>query len=270
MEFFYVLLLVFTAVFAYPTEGNLNFPFIVGGDPAEEGQFPFQVGVQTHKQNENGEEYKSWCGGSLISDQVVLTAAHCVVGGISTEIFLGASHLGKGKPMKINVGKEGMIFHEDYRGMNNDIAVVILPSKITFSAKIQLVNLPRRSQQNNTFEKSIGWISGWGMMGDDKGSTEQLQFTRRWILPHDYCHYYFPGTFRPETQVCVDGSHAISACRGDSGGPLTIVEEDETRTLVGLTSYGKYTCAKGFPAVYARVTPYLDWIHEKTGITIRE
>nr|AYV99570.1 venom polypeptide [Dolopus genitalis] len=269
-----ILFVLATSVLALPVRGNRIQKFITGGDPARPAQFPFQVGVQTRKVSQEGYEYNAWCGGSLISDEWVLTAAHCLYGGISGEIYLGATDLSRDEPGRIviNVPKENLYVYENYipQQIRNDIALVKLPQRVQLNEYIQIVNLPRRSQMAESFIKQIGWISGWGKLGDEKGSTEQLQYTRRWILPHEYCDYSYGGFYAPLVQVCVDGSHGISACNGDSGGPLTIEEDDGTRTLVGATSYGQVYCEKGLPSVYTRVTAFLDWIIEKTGIKLRD
>nr|AYV99580.1 venom polypeptide [Dolopus genitalis] len=269
----FVICLLLAAVIASPVKEYEIQKYIAGGNPARPAQFSFQVGISTRKATKDGMEYTSWCGGSLISEEWVLTAAHCLHGGIQSDIYLGATDLSKDEPGRIvlSIPKENLFVYENYipQQIRNDIALAKLPRRILLSQYIQTVNLPRRNQLSENFIKQVGWISGWGMV-NDSSTAKELQYTRRWILPHEWCDYEYGGFYIKETQVCIDGSHGMGSCRGDSGGPLTVEEEDGTRTLVGATSYGRGICGKGNPSVYTRVSAFMEWIIEKTGIQMRE
>nr|AYV99616.1 venom polypeptide [Dolopus genitalis] len=247
---------------------------IAGGQSALPGQFPYIVGVRFHKPILGLGKITSWCGGSLISEIFVITAAHCVKGASYLEIILGKTDLSKEEngSLTLEVGSEYIISHEDYNGAQgfNDIALIKLPRPVQLSRTIKTVNLPRLSQRSYSFEKVIGWTAGWGVLGDRKPTASVLQLVRRWILPSDYCTHSYPLTFKSKTEICLDGSYGASACRGDSGGPLVVDEGNGSKILVGLTSYGKFEgCEKGFPAVFTRITAYLDWIAAKGGIKLR-
>ena len=69
--------------------------------------------------------------------------------------------------------------------------------------------------------------------------------------------------------MCIDTTGGKSACNGDSGGPLQAKQTDGTYVELGVVSYGaRAGCEKGFPAVFTRVTKYLGWIGQKTGIDL--
>lgn len=69
-----------------------------------------------------------------------------------------------------------------------------------------------------------------------------------------------------DTTICAQGNERESVCNGDSGGPLVL--KSDNRTLIGVTSFGHISgCDRGIPQGFSRVTSYLKWIEETTGIT---
>lgn len=83
------------------------------------------------------------------------------------------------------------------------------------------------------------------------------------------CNQRFQNLIQP-SNICTNGANRKSTCNGDSGGPLVIKEQDGTKTVIGLTSFGSsFGCEKGWPAVFTRVSSYLDWISQRTGVKIR-
>ena len=78
------------------------------------------------------------------------------------------------------------------------------------------------------------------------------------------CSTWFLGSVK-STNICIKTTGGFSTCNGDSGGPLVLANEE--RTLIGITSYGiALGCEVGWPGVFTRVTSYLDWIKEKSGV----
>nr|AYV99595.1 venom polypeptide [Dolopus genitalis] len=272
------ILLVFlflAAAVAIPLENKNNplgiQPRITGGQNAQPNQFPYQVGLKLTKFIK-GLPFSAWCGGSLISNKVVLTAAHCLLNSNGGMIYLGAHNRSKptenGRAM-VKVWKSNYILHENYDDFlhTDDIALIVLPQKVQLTDKIKVINMPQSSKFDVTGRIAI--VSGWGRTGDRKNSTTNiLRFADQRIMPDDYCMKPY-GIILP-SQICVDTSNGKSACQGDSGGPLAIEDSKGSNTVVGLTSYGKvYGCEKGYPVIFTRVSFYLNWIHEKTGIPVQ-
>nr|AYV99563.1 venom polypeptide [Dolopus genitalis] len=243
-------------------------PRIVGGEVAKPNQFPYQVRFHLVKRMGN-REVNTLCGGSLVTDKHILTAAHCLVDVVRATVYMGSINFRTEEPNRITtqLKQENLRVHENYNPLlfNSDIALVTLPERVKFSAAIHPISLPRAGLKK--LENRMAIISGFGKTGDKSKTSDNLMFLHRKILTENYCQLHFPLTFR-ESQICVDGSERKSACPGDSGGPLAI-EENGEMVLVGLTSYGKFTCEIGSPAVYTRITTHLKWISKHTGLPVK-
>nr|AYV99564.1 venom polypeptide [Dolopus genitalis] len=247
---------------------------IANGIVAHPNQFPYQVGLLIVKKMEPYDfEATSWCGGSLISDEVVLTAAHCLDKALRAGVFLGAHDITKpDEPgrMIIKIEPKHMVVNEDYDRVTaeNDIALIRLPVKVPLSATLQTISMPRFSSRGKNYEGLGGVISGWGKMGDTGQQSPVLRYANRKIMKDRLCKFYFYGF--ASSQICVDGGDLTSACPGDSGGPLVITESNGEKTLIGLTSYGRIEgCQKGFPSVYTKIANFLGWIAANSNVNIR-
>nr|AYV99581.1 venom polypeptide [Dolopus genitalis] len=271
MKSFAAVLLLATTAFAIPALQ----PRIAGGRTARPTDVPYQVGLDISKYTAKIGEWDEWCGASLVSDQLIVTAAHCLRNAVGADVYLGTINFMKddepGRIM-VHVKRSAFIIHEDYNHylLKNDIALIKLPHKVSLSDRIKPLNLPRLSQRDSGFVNRMAWISGWGLTANDADQPDELQVAQRSILRDSKCETTFR-LFKKETEICVDGSQGISNCKGDSGGPLAIDEADGTRTLVGIVSYGRPKgCGTGFPSVYTRVTAFLDWIEKNGEITLRK
>lgn len=92
-----------------------------------------------------------------------------------------------------------------------------------------------------------------------------LRYVELTVISNDRCSVYFAGLIRPGN-ICTDGESFKSPCNGHSGGPL-VFGSGKNKILIGLTSFGSGRgCEKGYPAVFTRVTHYLYWIKQQTGI----
>lgn len=192
------------------------------------------------------------CGGSVISDHAILTAAHCSdARATQFRIIAGAVNRVQDEPtQQIRlVAPSGWIQHPQYNQNNlaNDIAVIIWNGNpFTLNTAVQIVQLS--SDRANTHAGSEVYVSGFGRFSDsESAASDVLRFTRKTVITNTACRVRFPFLIQ-ESTICAIGDSAInnSVCNGDSGGPLTIRDAGGRSVQVGVVSFGSpLGCERG-------------------------
>nr|AGM32842.1 trypsin-like serine protease [Coptotermes formosanus] len=225
---------------------------ITGGNAAERGQFPWQALVII--------DDTYICGGSLIDNRTVVTAAHCVVAGSTYEVRLGTTRLDIIESDSVRTISRTAIVHSGYDGTTlvNDIAVIRLPTAVDTNAYINPVKLPPAFLWDITGEHVL--VSGWGKLSDSaSGVSANLHFVNNTVITNDVCAVTY-GASVTATNICTSTEGGLSTCDGDSGDPL-VLEIDGVYNLVGVASFGASSgCEVGLPAAFSRVTSYLSWL----------
>ncbi|XP_059181148.1 chymotrypsin-like protease CTRL-1 [Centropristis striata] len=235
---------------------------IVGGENATAGSWPWQVSMHFSSAGFNSHI----CGGTLISDQWVLTAAHCI---ISNSLSVWTLYLGRETQSGTNAHEVSrtvskIIVHPDYNNtlLNNDIALMKLSSAVTFTSYIKPVCLAGNSSQ---FHNSTPcWATGWGKLGKNESLPALLQEVQVPVIGEKQCSCNYipePDANITGKMICA-GQENKGACQGDSGGPLQC-KQDSKWIQAGVTSFGVPCALAGFPEVYARVSEFQTWIMDQ-------
>ncbi|CAH1955572.1 unnamed protein product [Acanthoscelides obtectus] len=245
---------------------------VVGGVPAKLGQFPWMV-VLGYRNPRNPNRPKWLCGGTMITDVHILTAAHCVYR--RNDLYL--ARLGEldlyddndgATPEDIPIAQKKI--HEDYNTVQftNDIAILTIERK-TRNPKVWPICLPHAEPlRSQSFEKLRPFVAGWGAINFRGPQSSILQVAEIPVVPTEKCKNAFavqPNILIDERTLCAGWTTGEKdACQGDSGGPLMhgrIEEEDIQRYYqIGVVSFG-FKCAEpNFPGAYTRVTYFIDWI----------
>ncbi|XP_076817932.1 uncharacterized protein LOC143463339 isoform X2 [Clavelina lepadiformis] len=245
---------------------------IVGGTDAVYGTTPWIISL---RQNNNFD----FCGGTLISRQWVVTAAHCFFyngrpdpSKSNNNIFgyLGVNHrrvtsqdVGQ---MRVRFSKREIHPNYDDYSSDNDIALLKLQQPVTeFTTYIRPACLPSLNENFN--DGLTGLISGWGAtQSGDYDANNILQEVDVFFINREMCNQWL-GPRSGKDQVTSNmfcAGHEFGgkdACQGDSGGPL-VVERNGRYILAGVTSWG-YGCAqRRRPGVYTKVSVMVDWINQ--------
>ncbi|XP_043468490.1 chymotrypsin-2-like [Leptopilina heterotoma] len=228
---------------------------IINGRKALPGELPYQVSLQT-----NTKPSSFFCGGSILNENYVITAAHCVVGKNAGSIKIVAGTINLLKP-KDTYFVEKIITHEAYNANNswiNDIALVKVKTPFVMNNETKNVILPKSDMVIN--DNDVAVVSGFGRKWLGGPPSLELLLVDIFIANQSLCseRYGMSGLNIYDSQVCAyDTLIKKGACHGDSGGPLTI-----NGVLVGLVSWS-YGCAQtDYPSVYTRVPKYLNWIEK--------
>ncbi|RHY26511.1 hypothetical protein DYB32_007543 [Aphanomyces invadans] len=240
MKFALVLATVTAAVFAQHEVASINKPFeIVGGHEAKVGQHRYLAGLKP------SDTSASWCGGSLIASNAILTAAHCTGKGLKFAV-VGTHHLSGSSDGEL-AGIIEEIRHPQYSESleSYDMAVLILDRNITGIAPVP-VSFETVSANVET------WVRGWGSTSDRGAQSQVLKEVSVLTWDSAQASLALDSTL-DDSMLAAGGEEGEDACQGDSGGPLTI-EQNGAARLVGVVSWGFGCGGHGMPGVYGRLS----------------
>uniref|UniRef100_A0A3P9MDC4 Peptidase S1 domain-containing protein n=1 Tax=Oryzias latipes TaxID=8090 RepID=A0A3P9MDC4_ORYLA len=234
---------------------NLN-NRIVGGQDAPAGFWPWQVSLQGSRH---------FCGGSLINNQWVLTAAHCFPSRSASgvNVVLGLQSLQGSNPNRVSRTIATVIVHPNFNSatQNNDIALLQLSSPVTFNSYITPVCLP---STGSTFYSGVKtWVTGWGTIrsGVSLPAPQTLQEVQIPIVGNRRCKCSYGASSITDNMMCAGLlAGGKDSCQGDSGGPL-VIKQNIRWIQAGIVSFGKGCALPNFPGIYTRVSQYQTWIN---------
>lgn len=252
---------------------------IVNGDKATTGQFPWQVAIYYE---EPGYIPSRGCGGSIIHENWILSAAHCFynLGDIKPLVYAGKTYVpeyatGNHETSLIGVT---VFSHPNYNDntLDNDIALLKLDRPINFNRCTSCEAIPIMTEAKESLmdpgTNSI--VSGFGTTTiDAKLQSDDLLYTNLTISSCETVDQYAltnseiaAGKSVITSNMFCAMSTSSKSCEGDSGGPLIVADSDGVGYLLaGIVSFGD-GCdpASGVAEVYTRVSQYEDWIREVT------
>lgn len=206
-----------------------------------------------------------FCGGSIISANFVLTASHCIA---KQRIYLDGAVIIYNSTEKLRgarVGIAALFSHPSYIAgkLGHDIALAKTAEPFKFDRFVRPVCLPWKGR--NLVGKGAV-ISGWGRVSARKSGLDLLRITQT-ILPYNRCKKSFSreelaNRLTPNVVLCARRK-GKGICKGDSGGPLTILGQGGRAVQVGVAAFA-YGCAHPTKAdFYTRVSTYVPWIRKQ-------
>ncbi|XP_065363275.1 brachyurin-like [Calliphora vicina] len=236
---------------------------IISGTRAAVNQFPWHVILK------RDEFDVLLCGGSLISDSWVLTAAHCFKNITSVFLVFGTIDL---RNDDINMTSTEIFMHPQYNeiNFNNDIALIQLPETLNFTSSIQAIKLVTTALAATGFIGAQAIVAGFGQLNDEEVAfPDTLQWAQVEIVNTSKCAEVYGEDLAAATNICARGYNDtnMSICQGDSGGALVWLNDADSFVQIGISSYVALNqCTQNFPAGYTRLSSYMDFIQNITGI----
>lgn len=222
---------------------NANTTRIVGGRPINIEQVPWQVALY-----DNGYLI---CGGSLISVDWVLTAAHCVEDGGRFAVRAGSTYANRGGQVR---GARVAYIHSSYNSFtgNIDIALIQLQSSFEINKSVRPIPLAKR---NRSLPERY-FVSGWGTLRENGSGSNRLRGVTINKITRPECRrkYAVENIGITEYMICASASGKDS-CQGDSGGPLV-----RDRIQYGVVSFGIGCARPEYPGVYTNTRKLNQWI----------
>ena len=229
---------------------------IVGGEATEIEKVPHQVQLQVLG--------FGYCGGSILSENFILTAGHCASYPTKwISVRAGTTQYTKGGAVH---RVDEIILHEEFTTSTfgvpvNDVALLHLKKPLELDETKQPIELFREGEE--VLEGSLSTVTGWGAVEEGGKTSDILQTVNVPIVSKEECNsaYEFYGGI-PEGQICAaHPKGGKDACQGDSGGPLTI-----DGRLAGIVSWGNGCARPGLPGAYTEISAYRNWIDNKSGL----
>ncbi|XP_055385366.1 trypsin-like [Condylostylus longicornis] len=233
---------------------------VLGGDNAKPHVAPYIVSIQ--EVSSSGKKGLHLCGGVILNENWILTAAHCLTSKslVQKLIIVAGAH-------NIDIEESGTQIrkidyyknHDLYNGGINpyDIALIYTKEKFIFNSNIKSIELPK----SDSMPTGNADLYGWGSISATNTPVFPgiLQHVKMPIIDNETCKKALGSqSFKlHKTNLCTGPlTGGTSICQADSGGPLV-----QNNKIIGIVSWGKTPCGQpNSPSVFVRVSAFIDWI----------
>ncbi|WP_432715486.1 serine protease [Streptomyces lavendulae] len=226
------------AVSLQPTGASAAPAPVVGGTRAAQGEFPFMVRLSMG------------CGGALYTQQIVLTAAHCVDGsGNNTSITATGGVVDLNSSSAVKVKSTKVLQAPGYNGKGRDWALIKLAKPIN---QPTLKIAETKAYDNGTFT-----VAGWGAAREGGGQQRYLLKAQVPFVSDASCQSSYGSDLTPGEEICAGlAQGGVDTCQGDSGGPMFRRDDTNAWIQVGIVSWGEGCARAGYPGVYTEVSTF--------------
>jgi trypsin len=222
---------------------------IVGGSRASIADHPYVVYLTTT----DGFQF---CGGTLVDDNKVVTAAHCTAGKQPADIMVVAGREDKQSGAGITTAVREIWVNPQFADVRSgsDVSVLTLVQRLSYEP----LKLPKKDDTALYTAGQPGLILGWGRTAADGQASQYLMQATVPVMTDPDCVKSYPD-YKAAAMVCAGVPQGgVDSCQGDSGGPFIVDGK-----LAGITSWGEGCAGPGKPGVYTRVAAYADLLEDQ-------
>jgi secreted trypsin-like serine protease len=232
-------------------------PRIIGGSPALASDFPWQVALIRGALSEP--QRSQFCGGTLIANDLIITAAHCVDNAIvrsdpaRLNIIAGVSAYETGGQ---RASVKAIVKHPNWNKetLDYDVAILRLSSPVTVGRPIALANTAPTAGTR-------AWVSGWGATVEGGRGSSQLMAVEVPVVDQATCNApeSYNGAITPQMFCAGEREGGKDSCQGDSGGPLVTGNLNEEQ-LIGVVSWGEGCARRLKYGIYTKLSAIGSWL----------